>query len=75
MIALEKFFDQDVEPEPLCRNCEYFDGGGLLPDGNPKNTHGDCHNPASGRFTTSADESCVFFFWPCSTRWPDCDHD
>lgn len=73
-MALPQFFDRDVEPEPLCRNCEYFDGGGLTLEGNPMKEHGDCHNRMSPHFTTTADQGCDHF-WPCSTRWPDCDHD
>lgn len=74
MSAPAKFFDSDIEPLPLCRNCEYFDGGGLTPDGHPIKEHGDCLNSMSLRFTTSANHSCNKFF-PCSTRWPDADHD
>lgn len=70
----ERFFDQDIEPKPLCRNCEYFDGGGLTPEGNPKNESGDCHNSRSHRFTPLASDTCSYFF-PCSTRWPDADGD
>lgn len=72
--TLPEFFDQEIEPKPLCRNCEYFDGGGLKPNGDPVNGHGDCHNSASGRFQTSLDETCGRHFFPCSTRWPDADH-
>lgn len=71
-MALEQFFDQEIEPKPLCRNCEYFDGGGLGPSGTPRNESGDCINVRSDRFTTTASGSCRMFF-PCSTRWPDAD--
>lgn len=70
---LNQFFDQEIEPKPLCRNCEYFDGGGLTPAGNPVNEHGDCLNQQSPIFTTTANSSCIRFF-PCSTRWPEADH-
>lgn len=72
--APEKFFDTLIEPKALCRNCEYFDGGGLMKDGQPKNMHGDCHNARAPRFTTTRDDTCNQF-WPCSTRWPDADSD
>lgn len=68
-----KFFDTEIEPKPLCGNCEYFDGGGLMGTGRPKNDNGDCHNTLSPRFTTTQAGSCTRFF-PCSTRWPDADH-
>lgn len=68
--APAEFFDRDIEPKALCRNCEYFDGGGLDVKGNPREFHGDCHNSLSDRFTTTADETCIKF-WPCTTRWPD----
>ncbi len=71
---LERFFDQDIEPKPLCRNCEYYDGGGLTKEGNPISAYGDCHNSASPRFTTTAEDTCNKFF-PCSERWPHADHD
>lgn len=74
MAKLSKFFDQDIEPKPLCRNCEYFDCGGLHENGEPVQNHGDCHNNRSPRFTTSGEQTCAYFF-PCSTRWPDADHD
>ncbi len=68
-----RFFDDEIEPAALCRNCEYYDGGGLTPEGNPVKDSGDCHNTSSPRFTTAADQSCSVF-WPCSTRWPEADH-
>jgi len=71
---LTEFFDQEIEPKALCRNCEYFDGGGLGIDGVPKDFHGDCLNRhSSPRFETTQDDTCKGFF-PCSTRWPDADH-
>lgn len=73
MTKLTEFFDTEIEPRALCRNCEYFDGGGLTPQGNPINERGDCRNMRSPCFQTSADNSCSRFF-PCSTRWPDADH-
>lgn len=57
-------------PEPLCRNCEYFDGGGIGPDGQPREFHGDCHNRQSPRFTTTAIDTCPVFS-PDTIRWPD----
>ena len=71
---LTEFFDQLMEPRPTCGNCEYFDGGGMRPDGTWMHFEGDCHNNNSDRFQTNQDETCAHF-WPCSTRWPDCDHD
>ena len=73
MSGLVKFFDQEVEPEPICRNCEYFDGGGLEIDGSPRNLTDDCLNRQAPFFQTSAGNTCRHFF-PCSTRWPDADH-
>lgn len=71
---LTEFFDQLMEPKPLCGNCEYFDGGGMKPDGTWMHFDGDCHNGQSDRFQTSQDQTCKKFF-PCSTRWPFADHD
>lgn len=71
--ALPQFFDSDIEPKALCRNCEYYDGGGLLPNGDPREVTGDCLNVRSPRFQTQIDMACDQFF-PCSTRWPDADH-
>lgn len=68
------FFDEDIEPVALCANCEYFNGGGLSPEGRPINDNGDCLNSLSPRFTTTIEGSCTHFF-PCSTRWPNADHD
>ena len=68
----KRFFDDLIEPKALCRNCEYFDGGGLRDDGQPINESGDCRNSSSPRFTTTADQFCAVFF-PCSTRWPYAD--
>jgi len=71
----EKFFGDDIEPKAICRNCEYFDGGGMGLDGGPINWVGDCGNrQSSPRFVTTQDQTCKGF-WPCSNRWPDCDHD
>jgi hypothetical protein len=70
---LTKFFDQGIEPEAICRNCESFDGGGLSPDGVPINFEGDCLNSQAPSFQTNQDKTCRKFF-PCSTRWPDADH-
>lgn len=72
-MALELFFDQDIEPAAKCGNCEYYDGGGLNAAGRPIQARGDCNNCASPRFTTSIEQTCSHFF-PCSTRWPDADH-
>jgi hypothetical protein len=74
MKTLSKFFDQEIEPAPVCRNCEYFDGGGLGEDGVPINFEGDCLNKSSPHFTNDQDGSCRKFF-PCRTRWPEADHD
>lgn len=72
-MALEKFFDSDIEPEAKCRNCEYFDGGGLTVEGTNVQDDGDCRNWRSPYFTTSGGQTCKQFF-PCTTRWPDADH-
>lgn len=69
-----EFFGDLIEPKAICRNCEYFDGGGLSATGDPINENGDCLNRLSPRFTTTSDQTCSKFF-PCSTRWPDADHD
>lgn len=71
---LTEFFGGDIEPKPLCGNCEYFDGGGLMKNGTPKDQNGDCLNEQSPRLTTTQAGTCSQF-WPCSTRWPDADHD
>jgi hypothetical protein len=55
--------------ERKCRNCEYFDGGGLGPDDQPRNHDGDCLNGQSGRLQTTADETCHRFFVDTG-RWP-----
>jgi hypothetical protein len=73
-MPLEKFFDQAIEPAAICRNCEYYDGGGLRPDGSPLSELGDCLNRQSDKFNTTGSSTCAKF-WPCSTRWPGCDHD
>lgn len=73
-MALEKFFVQLMEPKPVCGNCEYFDGGGMRPDGTWMHFDGDCHSNQSGRFQTSQTDGCKHF-WPCSTRWPFVDQD
>lgn len=73
-MALEKFFDQLIEPAAICRNCEYFDGDGLGRDGVPINFEGDCGNSCAPAFQTNQDKTCKQF-WPCSTRWPDADCD
>lgn len=72
-MAIDRFFDQEIEPKPRCRNCEYFDGGGLTREGNPVSAFGDCLNNQSPFFTTDVSNTCPHFF-PCSTRWPDADH-
>lgn len=72
-VPLSKFHDREIEPGPLCRNCEYFDGGGLGTDGVPIMHDGDCLNGRSSRFQTTAEDTCRQFF-PCSTRWPEADH-
>lgn len=72
-VRLTEFFDQEIEPKALCRNCEYFDGGGLTVEGNPVSDHGDCGNSLSPVFTTDGRNTCRHFF-PCSTRWPEADH-
>lgn len=69
----KKFFDSDIEPAAKCRHCEYFDGGGLTPEGNPVHDRGDCLNRLSPYFTTSVEQGCDRFF-PCTARWPDADH-
>jgi hypothetical protein len=57
------------DPPRVCRTCEHYDGGGLGAHGPLKET-GDCHNGISGRFTTTASESCIPGWYPCTTRWP-----
>jgi hypothetical protein len=49
-------------PQRTCAHCEYYDGGGLDKNYMPKNQHGDCHNPRSGRFQTYAHETCHAFY-------------
>ena len=71
MKPLKKFFDQEIEPTPLCGNCEYFDGGGMQPNGTWMHLEGDCLNNESPRFQTNQSQT----FFPCSTRWPDADHE
>ncbi len=74
MAQLKAFFDQDIEPAPTCHNCEYYDGGGLRPNGQPVNDAGDCLNRQSPRLQTTINDTCGKFF-PCSTRWPGADHE
>lgn len=74
MAQLEQFFDADIEPAALCRNCEYYSGNGLLPTGEPRESSGDCLNKAAPRFQTTVNDTCTKFF-PCSVRWPDADHE
>lgn len=49
-----------------CAWCEYFDGGGLarveVAHTTGERVAGDCHNPASGRFTTDSDDTCPAFY-------------
>jgi hypothetical protein len=58
-------------PQRRCRNCEYFDGGGLDVAGEPRAFNGDCLNPNSNRFQTTADDGadCAVFH-PDTGRWP-----
>jgi hypothetical protein len=70
---IPEFFDQEIEPKALCRNCEYYDGGGLTVEGKVVSEEGDCRNPNSPWFRTSGNNACRYFF-PCSTRWPEADH-
>jgi hypothetical protein len=52
----------ETRQRATCSKCEYFDGGGQGSDGEPISRHGDCHNPASGRFQTTGDDWCKGFF-------------
>lgn len=45
--------------QKACANCEYFDGGGIKPNGQPVEQYGDCLNSASDRFQTSATDVCT----------------
>lgn len=45
-----------------CATCEFFDGGGLLPNGQWKEQEGDCHNRHSPRFQTSVNQTCIHYF-------------
>lgn len=45
----------------LCRNCEYFDGGGERAVKNNPKKHGDCLNILSPRFQTYGDQTCKWF--------------
>lgn len=74
MSAIPQFFDRLIEPKAICRNCEYFDGGGLGLDGVPNEYEGDCGNSRAPTFQTNQDKTCLHYF-PCSIRWPDADHD
>ncbi len=74
MSKTAEFFDQEIEPKAICGNCDYFDGGGLISQGEPVSNAGDCVCKASPFFTTDAANTCCHFF-PCSTRWPDADHE
>lgn len=51
-----------------CNKCEYFDGDYEGTEGGPSSRYGDCHNPASGRFQTFAEDWCKGFY-PDTTRW------
>lgn len=64
----KEFFDQEIEPDTICGNCDYHTTpgvGGQI-----------CGNPRSPRYLviTMKDDQCGRWFWPCSKRWPDCDH-
>ncbi len=72
--SIVNFFDQEIEPKALCRNCEYFDCQGADPRTLLDEYRGDCLNRASPSFTPCASDGCNKF-WPDSSRWPDCDHD
>lgn len=74
MPNLPEFFDADIEPAPLCRNCEYYNGNGIMPNGEPFEASGECTNRSAGRLQTTVNDTCPNFF-PCSTRWPNADHD
>ena len=60
--------------EPLCVNCEYFDGGGLkkVLDARVYGEvlHGDCGNSKAPNFETRSIDTCQEFY-PDSTTWPD----
>lgn len=71
---LENFFDQEIEPKAICRNCEYFDCEGQDPRTLPEDYRGDCLNSGAPWFNPFAEQGCKKF-WPDSSRWPDCDHD
>ena len=53
-----------------CRRCEYYDGGGTKPDGEPVSDWGDCLNRLSPRFQTGADDTCDHFTPDSSRDWP-----
>ena len=62
------FYDDLIEPKPLCGNCDSTA---------PTNQGQICTNTRSPKFSqvVREDGSCGKWFWPCSKRWPDCDHD
>jgi hypothetical protein len=74
MKAPAQFFDEGIEPKALCRNCEYYNGNGFLPNGEPREDNGECTNTRAPRFQTTMADTCPQFF-PCSLRWPEADHD
>lgn len=66
MIPKDEFFDPTIEPDAICGNCDYH---------SPTVKGQMCANTRSPRYSlvTMADDRCNRF-WPCSKRWPDCDH-
>jgi len=65
--AMSEFFDQEIEPKATCGNCDYH---------SPTLKGQICANSRSIFYATLTmdDEGCGRF-WPCSKRWPNCDHD
>lgn len=65
-MAVENFFDQEIEPKAVCGNCDYH---------SPSSRGQMCGNTRSPRYTilTMPDDGCGRFF-PCGKRWPDADH-
>ena len=58
-VGVSSVVEMPGDPARMCGTCEHFDLGS-----------GTCHNGISGRLTTTAPETCVKGWYPCTTRWP-----
>lgn len=64
---VKEFHDELIEPAAICSNCDYH---------SPTFKGQMCANTRSPKYTLhTMPDDCCDRFWPCSKRWPDCDHD